>query len=272
MHPVLFQIGNYAVKAYPFFLILSALVGFLGSYWLAKKRGLPAKSVIIILLSSVIASFIGGRLLNVLINWTFYQQNSEKIWAFSSQGFSMFGGIILAVLVAMVLSWWWKINIWRLGDSVAPFLGLSIVLQRIGCFLNGCCFGQESKLPWAVTFPFFSPAHKFQLSVDKTQLFSINPVHPTQLYELLAGLVASLIAVYGLKKKWPDGLAFLVAGLWFVACRWGNYYFRVMPVTFEASRNFYPMLYASLMVMVMAAIILRLTRKATVEVAVKKPE
>src|SRR5262249_805035 len=70
---------------------------------------------------------------------------------------------------------------------VPPALALGIPLGRIGCFLNGCCYGDVCHLPWAVRFPAHSPPWS-----DEVDLGRISPVdawslplHPTQLYSFL---------------------------------------------------------------------------------------
>lgn len=247
MHPNLFKINlafiNFNIKAYSFFLVLAALTVFLGSLYLAKKRNLPVRDSFWILLIMLFSVFVGARLFHFLLNFELYQNYPEKLWSISTQGFSLFGGILAAITSGFFACQFFKINVWKLGDTVIPFLGIGIALTRIGCFLNGCCFGKITNYFWGVNFPFFSQAHKYQLSQNHEQLFSVEPVHPTQIYELGAALLGSFVAFYILKKKLPDGVAFLIFGIWFSAFRWFNYYFRVAPPTFDASPNFYPIFY-----------------------------
>jgi phosphatidylglycerol:prolipoprotein diacylglycerol transferase len=201
--------------------------------------------MVIIFCLVTIAAFVGARVLHGLINFGYYRLHPDRWLALDFQGFALFGGIISAVVVGIIGCTILKINFWKLGDHWIPFLGLSIALMRVGCFLNGCCFGKETNLPWGVRFPFFSPAHKYQLAHHSADLFSVQLVHPTQLYELLAALIASGIAVIILKKKYREGTAILTFIILFAAIRWINYsFFRVMPDTFDASPLLYPLLYA----------------------------
>ena len=75
----------------------------------------------------------------------------------------------------------------RLGDVMAPSFGLGIFITRIGCFLNGCCFGKACGLPWAVTFPPTSPAGSVQQGLA---------IHPTQLYSSLYGLLITGLLIW----------------------------------------------------------------------------
>ena len=61
---------------------------------------------------------------------------------------------------------------------LAPTVGLGIGLGRIGCFLNGCCFGTPTDLPWGVTFP--------EGSIPD-YIFHNQAIHPAQLYSSLYG-------------------------------------------------------------------------------------
>jgi phosphatidylglycerol:prolipoprotein diacylglycerol transferase len=137
----------------------------------------------------------------------------------------------------------------KFADTVTPFIGIGIVLMRIGCFLNGCCFGKETDLPWGVKFPQFSPAHIWQISENVFGSLEVKPVHPTQIYELIAALFCTILALLIIKKKKPAGTAFLVCGIIFSAFRWFNMQFRVLPYS-EAVLNFwYPLLYAAIIIL-----------------------
>ncbi|MFC1511517.1 prolipoprotein diacylglyceryl transferase, partial [Candidatus Margulisiibacteriota bacterium] len=75
-----------------------------------------------------------------------------------------------------------------------------IAIGRVGCFLNGCCFGLPTKLPWGMVFPFGSLAHSY---------FPGEHLHPTQLYSSLGGLVIFLLIVWLYRQKKYDGHIFL---------------------------------------------------------------
>lgn len=243
MFPTLFSAFGLSLNSYAFFLTLAAAIGVFGGYWFAVRRGFGRRSVAIVLAAVSISAFVGARLLHVLIDWNFYLSHPSRIWAMDTVGFSLFGGIVLATLTGLLACRFLKLNAWRLGDTFAPFIGLGIAAMRVGCFLNGCCFGRETDLPWGVTFPVLSPAHRYQLSQSTADLFTVHPVHPTELYELAAALVCSAISVVIIKKKLSDGMAILSFLILFSAFRWLNYYLRVSPASFDAPSWFYPLFY-----------------------------
>lgn len=247
MHPVLitfnFSFINGEIKAYPFFLILGGITVFFGSLFYAKRRKFTIQKVFITLSAMLAGALIGARLFFVYLNFGTFVSKPSLIFVVDATGLSLYGGIICAALIGVISCRIFNINFWKLGDTIAPFLGIGIAILRIGCFLNGCCFGKETKLLWGVTFPLFSPAHKFQMAHDPMGLFAVAPVHPTEIYELIAAIIGSILAYYILKKNVSNGIAVLVFGIWFTAFRWFNYYLMVRMPTFSASPNFYPLLY-----------------------------
>jgi phosphatidylglycerol:prolipoprotein diacylglycerol transferase len=93
-----------------------------------------------------------------------------------------YGGLILAVLVALWYLRRHRMPIWTTCDVFAPGIALGHVVGRLGCFMAGCCYGRSCDLPWAVTFtdPLAASNVGTPLGV---------PLHPTQLYEAGAELL-----------------------------------------------------------------------------------
>lgn len=195
------------------------------------------------LLIVVIAGVIGARVLNAFLNLEFYFNNPQRFWSLKLQGFSVFGAF-LAIPFGWIYCRLFKLDLWKIADSITPFLGFGIALMRMGCFLNGCCYGKETKLPWGVAFPSMGRNHLHQISENPFLLLS-GPaaVHPTQLYELLAALTGGIAAFFLLGKKLPSGAVFLVFAIWFSVFRFLNNFLRVPPSTFDAPELFYPVFY-----------------------------
>jgi len=109
------------------------------------------------------------------------------------------GGLLVLLLAARVM----QVRFARILALAAPGTALGYAIARVGRFLNGCCYGHECHLPWAVTFP--------QLSSTSAPPV---PVHPTQLYAiagtLLFTLPVLLRATRWLRRPFSRFLAFLV--------------------------------------------------------------
>jgi phosphatidylglycerol---prolipoprotein diacylglyceryl transferase len=92
---------------------------------------------------------------------------------------------------------WHQLPIWKLADLFSPPIALGLFFGRIGCFLAGCCYGQETSLPWGVVF------------TDPNSLARLNvPLHPTQLYDAVSGLVLFLFLIWISRRKVFEGQVF----------------------------------------------------------------
>jgi len=238
---------NLAIGPYELFLGLAMLVAILGGLCFAVKRGFAAGKVLLVLVAMCLAAMAGARLLNALANFSAYLAEPGRLWQAGAEGFSLYGGILAALAAGYFAACRQKLNAFRLADTLVPFLGISIAIMRIGCFLNGCCFGRETDLPWGIVYPFLSPAHLYQLA-HGGNFFTVNPVHPTQLYELAAALLLSALAFHLLRKKLPAGTVLLIFMAGFSLFRFFNYFLRVNPDSFSLPEYFYPALYLGLFV------------------------
>jgi phosphatidylglycerol---prolipoprotein diacylglyceryl transferase len=262
MHPTMLSFSflshHFEIQSYPFFLILSSIMVFVGSIWYLKNRKLYSIKIGLVIFAILISGFIGARLLHGWLNLNEYLKQPTLLYIANFNGFSLFGGIILSGLTGFIICRIWKIDVWKLADTITPQLGIGIAIVRIGCFLNGCCFGKITELPWGVTFPLFSEVHKYQLSQNQTNIFTVQPVHPTEIYELIAALFGSLLAVYLIKRNAHAGIAFLSFSIWFTAFRWFEYYLMVLLPTFQAPQYFYPILYLTIIIVCLFFLIRKL--------------
>jgi len=94
-------------------------------------------------------------------------------------GLVYYGGLIGATISGLSYLAWKKLPVWKIADILAPSIALGSVFGRIGCLLNGCCYGRACDLPWAIRFPFDHETHG-------------HPVHPTQIYDALLNLILYL--------------------------------------------------------------------------------
>lgn len=117
------------------------------------------------------------------------------------------------------------IRVISLYSWLAP---LGFGLQKIGCFLNGCCFGKVTTLPWGVQYAEGANAHFMHWQkglIGVNDAFSL-PVHPVQLYEA-AGLLLIALIVYKTRNFWKkEGSQLLFALVLFSALRFTTEFFR----------------------------------------------
>jgi phosphatidylglycerol:prolipoprotein diacylglycerol transferase len=128
-------------------------------------------------------------------------------------GLVLYGGIILAATTYFVMCRMNNVNPLKFGDAVVPAVFVGIAFGRLGCFLNGCCYGNACKLPWAVQFPQESAAWAALvkngfLMPDTLQTM---PLHPTQLYSSINGIVLTVIMIAYFRYRKGDGSVMALA-------------------------------------------------------------
>jgi len=191
MHPILFKIGPLAVRSWGAML----LIGFILGYWLAIKRAgkysIPKSALLDLALYLLLAGIIGGRFVYVLLNWRYYLHNPFQIIAIWNGGLSFYGSLGAGVLTAIAFARRRNINFWHLADLLTPSLALGYAFGRIGCFLNGCCYGVPTNLPIGVRFP-----------------FDLIPRHPVQLYAFAANILFMFVLLWYDKRKTATGQTF----------------------------------------------------------------
>lgn len=214
MHRVLFHIGPVHIYSWGVMVAGGFLLGLWASLRRAKKFNIPQKDIVDLSVYIVLFSIIGSRALHVITNWSEFSKNPIDVinpfqgGQFGISGMSMLGGVISAIITGVIFAVIRKINFFRLADTISPTFLLGMFVGRWGCFLNGCCFGVESHLPWAVKFPPNCPAGNVYPDI---------PVHPTQIYESLLDLILYFVLVHIERRKkrhigWATGLTFVFYG------------------------------------------------------------
>ena len=175
-----------------FYLVISLSVTFvllLLNAALANNPKIDRKITFDLALIIMVTGFIGGRLAHIFYEeFAFYQEFPLEIFKFWKGGFVFYGGFLLSLISVFAFLRFKKQNFYVWADFLAPYLGLTYALGRIGCFFEGCCYGSHCELPWAI-------ANR----------------HPTQLYMVVAELVlVAAIVLLNKKKQLTTGLVFLL--------------------------------------------------------------
>lgn len=219
MRPVLIRIFGLGVPSYGLMLVISFLVAIFLVRRSAKKYNIPAAVIENLAFWVMIGVIIGGRLLYVLFHLGEYYDffTIFEIWR---GGMMFFGSFLGAVAAGIIYIRTVKLPVLLLGDIIAPSIALGEFFTRIGCFLNGCCFGLKCSLPWGIKFPSdsiagSSPVGEFHL-------------HPTQLYSSLFGLLLFIFLFLRSRRKHFRGELFglylAISGLYRLAVDFIRYY------------------------------------------------
>lgn len=187
MCPEFYRIGWFALRAWGVALTLSFFVGL----WLLKfeARALRLDYERLFNLGFLVSllGVVGARLSYVLFHFAEFAPNPLDIinplaveGQFGIAGMNLYGGVVLAVVGGMWYLHRRRLSIFDYSDAVVVALAFGMFLARIGCFLNGCCYGLPTDGFWGVIFPADSPAGS---------MFPHLPIHPAQLYASGFGLL-----------------------------------------------------------------------------------
>ncbi len=198
------------IFSYGVMLGTSMVVGWFLALRLAKQDGIPGEQAGAIYMWTAVWAIVGARLLYVITEWQEFS-NPLDIVLLNKGGLVAYGGMIGGFLA----SWYGcrkrKIHLLRWADVSAPSVVLGTAITRVGCLLYGCDYGRRTNVPWAIRFPSAAPAwqdHVANFGLDRASPVSF-PVHPTQIYESLAGLAVFALVMYLRRVRKFSGEAFL---------------------------------------------------------------
>ena len=187
MRPVIFRIPfiDWDIPGYGLML----MIGFLLTVVWAVRRAIKSQANPDVVLNcafiALLAGVAGARLMYVVHYWEQYSRGNwlnvfRAVIDVRQGGLEVYGGVIAALLGVLIYFKFWRHSTRWYLDIIAPSLALGMGLGRIGCFLNGCCWGGVCDLPWAVRFPFGSNAMMQQwqagepgLNIPKELLYSL---------------------------------------------------------------------------------------------------
>jgi phosphatidylglycerol:prolipoprotein diacylglycerol transferase len=191
-------IAFWNVRWYGIMVALAAAVVVLWVLWEVRRGAkLSYETIFTAALIAIPSGVIVSRLLHVIDRWDFYSHSPGQI--IGASGLTIYGAILGAVLGIWVYSKFSKFNFAYFADLVAPGVILAQAVGRVGCTLNGCCYGIPTSLPWGVVYT--NPESYAPLGIA---------VHPTQLYEI-AYLLIIFGVIFKLRGRFkPDGSLFLI--------------------------------------------------------------
>lgn len=181
-------------------------LGFVVGLWTASRRAplnhISGETVFDVGPWLIISSIIGARTLYVITFWReqFAGQGFFEAFKVWQGGLVYYGGLIGACLGCILFARYKKLALWRLADVLAPSIALGQVFGRIGCLLNGCCYGRPTVLPWGICFPEDHATHPAGSAAA--------PVHPTQVYESVLSLILYAALAWAFRRKKFDGQIF----------------------------------------------------------------
>jgi phosphatidylglycerol:prolipoprotein diacylglycerol transferase len=159
MHPTLFKLGPLTIASYGFMMMIGFILAIYTAGRRARKSGANDEFVINLGLVSLISGVIGARIFYVIHHWTLFAGTDRPFWAIinlTSGGLEFYGGFLTAVVAVMIYLRLKKKSMRWYLDLLAPSIMLGLAFGRVGCFLNGCCWGAATNSPISVQFPYGS--------------------------------------------------------------------------------------------------------------------
>ncbi|MBR4833839.1 MAG: prolipoprotein diacylglyceryl transferase [Thermoguttaceae bacterium] len=190
--PRIAEEGGFPIRGYGVFLMLAIAISTILTIWRGKRRwNYPVDAILGIVFVAAFCGICGARLFYVVEYWSDVRAGSLgatliNIVDVTNGGLVVYGSIlggIAAVIAYLALK---KLPILATLDLFAPALLLGVSIGRIGCLMNGCCFGGPCDAPWGVVFPAGSPAHRLQVEEGAASLYGLTlalPETPTQTAE-----------------------------------------------------------------------------------------
>jgi phosphatidylglycerol:prolipoprotein diacylglycerol transferase len=184
VHPEIAHWGVIHIRSYGLMLAVAFLFGTWISLREARRLRLDEDRVVNVILVALVAGVLGARMLYVLEHVSEFRREWGSVLALWQGGLTLYGGVVAGAFAGLIAARRQRLPMWVVADALTPALAIGTMFGRVGCFLNGCCYGRPTTLPWGVHFP---PDSFAGLE------FGNSAVHPSQLYFAALGL-----ALFGL--------------------------------------------------------------------------
>ena len=196
MHPILFHIGGINIYSYGVLVATGVLAGLWWARKQAPRAGLDPDKIWNMGIYTVLVALLLAKVWLILSDWDYYVANPRDIFSLNTfqSGGTFYGGIVGAILMIVLYSYFQKMPLLPVMDTIVAGLPLGHGIGRLGCFAAGCCYGKPTTVAWGVVFT--NPAAA-QLAGTPLGVH----LHPTQLYEAAAEFLNFLILIWIGKRQ-----------------------------------------------------------------------
>lgn len=233
------------MSTYELTTVLALVIVSGGIFLTAWREKMNLRKISVTLLVSGLGALLGARLLQLA---TGPGITVERLFEPDIHSFALFGGLVGGGSVGLAMVHFLQLQKAKMANISAFWTGLGIATMRIGCFIEGCCYGKDTNMPWGVHPPLFKHAHWEQLQKGTATILSTQRIHPTQLYELAAALFASAVVayLYLIRNQQKTYIPFVVWICTFAGLRLVIHFFREMPDSYGGPSWLYPVLYVTI--------------------------
>jgi len=207
--------GGLPVRGYGVMVLAGAATGVWMATYRAQRAGVDREIIWSMAFWLFVGGMVGGRAFYVIEYWDArfhtesFRETFFRVINFPEGGLVVYGALLGGVIAVLAFIRKHKLPTLATFDLIAPSLAIGLALGRIGCFLNGCCYGGPTTLPWGVSFPPGSPPYADQIT--RGLLSSANPpshslpVHPTQLYSSITAALLGWVLWSYYPQRRRDG-------------------------------------------------------------------
>ncbi len=193
MRSTLLKILGIPIRSYGLMMVIGFALGLWRAARISHRYKIPRERVYDMALAALLGGVLGARVVYIILNHrTESFRDLPAVW---NGGLSFHGGVLFAVIAVAAYARATKLSFLTCTDLLAPSVAIGYAFARIGCFLNGCCYGAPTSLPWGVRF------------LENGTL--TPPSHPTQLYGTLASLLIFLALTRLEKLRRAPGFVFV---------------------------------------------------------------
>ena len=209
MYPILFEFGAFKIYSYGVMIALGFLISMYLTSREAGRAGIAPENIFDIWLYAILFGIVGARVLHVLLDLSYYTARPLDIIMINRGGLAFHGGLIAGIIAVWFFIRRNRMPLWKTADVIMPYIALGQAIGRIGCLLNGCCYGTPTYLPIGIRLA----GH-------------LQRLHPTQLYSSIFLFLTFFALKRIYRKKRFDGVVFFSYLLIFSAGRFFIDFFR----------------------------------------------
>lgn len=192
MFPELFKVGSFPIRTYGVLLVLGVLVAIYLSRKRAPRFGVEPDKIWDASIWMVLPGILGARLVYIAQHWDYYQRHQNELWSLRFEGLTSFGGLIFGFFGLLAWRLRSRTPLWPFLDTIGVPVLVAQAIGRIGCLLNGCCYGRPTTEWYGVHFHGIEGRHVPAQWVD----FAL----------MLAG--ALVVTVWERRATWKPGVSF----------------------------------------------------------------
>jgi phosphatidylglycerol:prolipoprotein diacylglycerol transferase len=229
MHPDFFSLGPFSIHTYGVMMALGFLAGLGNWIVLGRREGHSAQFCTDLMFWVMVSGIAGARTAYVLENWQSYAEAPMTIFRVDQGGLIFYGGLVASGVAIAIFARRHRLGLASLFDFALTSVPLAHALGRVGCFLNGCCYGGlASSGGCGVQFPKTSIPWVAQVNegLIGSEASSSLAVHPVQLYEAGFNVLVYGLMVWMFRRRLRPGMLMAVYLMLYAVGRFTLEYWR----------------------------------------------